>query len=119
MLCGGCGDSRQNPPDRAALSPGPVKRLLENGGEIQEVIARLHGRQRAGLGWTADALAREWAIMTEVVSEAVREALPHSEIEEAIRFLAGIVLRAERISRRSLQQASPARRGVSQPQAAD
>lgn len=99
-------------------SPGPARKHIEDGGEIQEVIARLHGRQRAGLGWTAEALAREWAIMTEVVSEVVRESLPHTEVDGAIRFLARVLARAERISRRSLQQAEPARHAVSHHQGA-
>ena len=90
-------------------APGPASKHLDDGGEIQEVIARLHGRQRAGLGWTADSLAREWLIITEVVAEAVREALPHTEVEGALRFLSRLFARAERISRRSLQQSEPAR----------
>lgn len=94
-------------------SPGPAHLHLQDGDEIQEVIARLHGQQRARLGWGADALAREWKIMTDVVAEAVRESLPHTEVDGSIRFLSRILARAERISRRSLQQADRARHTLS------
>ena len=93
-------------------SPAHAGKHFDDGSEIQEVIARLHGRQRAGLGWTADALMREWVILTEVVSEAVREALPHTEVGGAIRFVARILSQAERISRRSLHQAKASRTAV-------
>lgn len=90
-------------------SAGLAGKHMEDGSEIQEVVARLHGRQRARLGWPAEALSREWSIMNEVVAGAVREALPDTDVEGALRFLTRVLMRAERISRRSLQKAGRAR----------
>jgi PAS domain S-box-containing protein len=83
------------------------ERLLQDGGEIQRLVADLHGRQRAELGWTPEALRREWEILGEEIEVVVRKALPRgSEIGRALELLDRFLDRARRISRRSLAHAS-------------
>src|SRR5690606_13934886 len=45
--------------------------LLRDSAEIQRVVADLHGRQRAKLGWTEDALNGEFQILGEEIQRAV------------------------------------------------
>ncbi|CAN5731712.1 hypothetical protein BH23GEM3_BH23GEM3_12040 [soil metagenome] len=84
------------------------ERLLQDGSEIQRVVAELHGKQRAQLGWTAEAHGREWEILREVIGAAVRTALPGSDVEGALGLLGRFLERAELISQRSLRHANTA-----------
>ncbi len=86
----------------------PQDRLLQDGSEIQRVIAELHGRQRAELGWSADALDREWQILREEIENAVRtQARDDRDIEGALALLERFLDRARRISMRSRRHMSP------------
>jgi len=86
------------------------ERLLRDGSEIQRVICELHGAQRAQLGWTEEALRREWAILQDEIRKTVRRTAPaDSDIPGALRLLARFLEQAERISDQSLR--APARRG--------
>jgi hypothetical protein len=77
-------------------------RLLQDGSEIQRVVAELHGRQRAQLGWTAEALTREWTILWEEIESAVRSEIPLGEpIGGALDLLKRFLDRGERVSARS------------------
>ena len=77
-------------------------RLLQDGSEIQRVVAELHGRQRAQLGWTDEALRREWAILWEEIEAAIRREMPRDvEIRPALELLKRFLDRGERISGRS------------------
>ncbi|HSK19743.1 MAG TPA: ATP-binding protein [Longimicrobiales bacterium] len=77
-------------------------RLLQDGSEIQRVVAELHGRQRAQLGWTSGALTREWAILWQEIESAVhREVPPGVDIEGALDLLKRFLDRGERVSERS------------------
>ena len=51
---------------------GHPSSLLGDGTDIQRLVAERHGRQRAQLGWTEEALRREWQILAEEVDRAVR-----------------------------------------------
>jgi hypothetical protein len=86
-------------------APATAEVLLRDGSEIQRLIADLHGRQRARLGWSNEVLGREWEILVEEVEKAVRSAFTQdgAEIEGAVRLLQRILDRGERISRRSMQ----------------
>ncbi|MBA4157862.1 MAG: hypothetical protein H0X65_10355 [Gemmatimonadetes bacterium] len=85
------------------------ERLLQDGSEIQRVVAELHGKQRAQLGWTAEAHGREWEILREEVDAAVRKALPRgSAVGGALGLLGRFLERAELISQRSLRHANTA-----------
>jgi PAS domain S-box-containing protein len=82
------------------------ERLLQDGSEIQRIIAELHGRQRAALGWTGDAFYREWQILREEITTTLNTALPPSlDTSDARRLLMRFVDRAERIGSRTLHHA--------------
>lgn len=82
-------------------------RLLQDGSEIQRLIAGLHGKQRAQLGWSADALVREWEILRQEIGTAVERALPspRADIQDTLDLLERFLVSAETISHRSLRQA--------------
>ena len=77
-------------------------RLLQDGSEIQRVVAELHGRQRAQLGWSSHALSREWSILWNEIETAVRREVPPGiDIAEALDLLKRFLERGERVSERS------------------
>ncbi|HEU4632165.1 MAG TPA: GAF domain-containing sensor histidine kinase [Gemmatimonadaceae bacterium] len=51
---------------------GPESDLLRDGSTIQRVIAELHGAMRQARGWTEAQLVREYAILAEELTAAVR-----------------------------------------------
>jgi hypothetical protein len=77
-----------------------VAELLEDGSEIQRLISKLHGAQRARLGWTEDAIRREFTVLREVIVAAVRRKLsPRGvEIDSALEVPIRLLEHAERIS---------------------
>jgi PAS domain S-box-containing protein len=78
------------------------ERLLQDGSDIQRLVAELHGRQRAQLGWNSEALQREWAIMWEEIEACVHgEIRSGAELGGALDLLKRFLDRAERISLRS------------------
>lgn len=46
--------------------------LLKDGSQIQRLVAELHGRQRYRMGWTKEALNREYEILDEEVASLVK-----------------------------------------------
>ena len=84
-----------------------VAALVRDGTEIQRVISELHGAQRARLGWSEDALRREFQVLREEVDAAVRRNAPSgTEVDDALRLLARFLGYAERTSLRALRLAS-------------
>ncbi|MDP9348928.1 MAG: hybrid sensor histidine kinase/response regulator [Gemmatimonadota bacterium] len=68
----------------------PPERLLRDGSEIQRVISERHGQQRAQLGWTEDALRREYQILLEEVEAGIRQGLEpgsDADVESALEVL--------------------------------
>lgn len=47
--------------------------LMRDGSYIQRLIAELHGRQRYRMGWTAEALRREYEILDEELATLVKK----------------------------------------------
>ena len=47
--------------------------LMRDGTHIQRLIAELHGRQRYRMGWTAEALRREYEILDEEMAALVKK----------------------------------------------
>lgn len=87
-----------------ALEKGEAvsSQLLKDGSEIQRAIAELHGRQRAQLGWSREALAAECRVLLEEMHRAVRGGLPLDvDAEDALEIMTRFVDRAKRISIRS------------------
>jgi hypothetical protein len=46
--------------------------LLKDGSQIQRLVAELHGRQRFRMGWTQDALNREYEILQEEITALLK-----------------------------------------------
>lgn len=82
-----------------AENPVPASRLMQDGTEIQHVVAERHGRQRQQLGWEEEALRREYAILGEVLEEAIRATGAEGAAVAAATELVGALLAyAERTS---------------------
>jgi signal transduction histidine kinase len=90
-------------------SGGAPSALLTDSTDIQRFIADRHGQQRARLGWTAEALARESAILHDEVERGVCRCFhdPKYEIqrEEALGVIQRYLEQAAETSRRALERA--------------
>ena len=49
-----------------------ISDLLKDGSQVQQLVSTLHGAQRARLGWSEDALLREFEVLQEEVEKNVR-----------------------------------------------
>jgi PAS domain S-box-containing protein len=87
---------------------------LLDGTAIQRTVSERHGSQRFRLGWTEDAIRREFEILREEVSAAIRRQVTAprgTEVDEAVDAVGQFITSAERISlgsyRRAARQAGP------------
>ncbi len=83
-----------------ADSAGPeVSAILQGGNAIQRLTLELHGAQRHALGWSADAVRRDLALLREVVLSDLEE---QNDAGDQLRSVSGVLKRvfdqAERIS---------------------
>jgi signal transduction histidine kinase len=88
---------------------GEPSRLLTDGAEIQTIVAERHGSQRARMGWTPTALAREWEILTEEMERIIRrgaKGIPESVMSEAMGILGRFLEGARESSARALLRTS-------------
>jgi signal transduction histidine kinase len=86
-------------------SGGQPSALLSDGAEIQRMVAERHGAQRARLGWTVDALRREYEILREELNKVVRRtgrAIPQEVLGEAQMILERFVEQSEQLAVRAL-----------------
>jgi PAS domain S-box-containing protein len=84
--------------------------LVRDGSEIQNVIADLHGRQRARFGWTQETLSRETALLFHAIQSVVERACHDCEaanVDAALRIVQRMLNTAERVSSRHLEPAAP------------
>ena len=58
--------------------------LLADGSEIQRLVSELHGRQRFRLGWTEEALHREYEIMDAEVESLVKRYAPDKDVADKV-----------------------------------
>jgi PAS domain S-box-containing protein len=86
-------------------------RLIRDGTNIQRIISEQHGRQRRIVGWTEEALRREFEILATEVEHAVRHAeLPGSPatelpgVDDQLPILRLMLREAEEISVRGYYQ---------------
>jgi PAS domain S-box-containing protein len=80
--------------------------MVRDGSEIQHLIADLHGRQRARLGWTTDSLSREIDLLYDTIEDAVRrecDGRDTGHIRSALRVVRRMLDTAEQVSARHLQ----------------
>jgi signal transduction histidine kinase len=88
---------------------GQPSSLVADGGDIQRLVAERHGAQRARLGWSANALHREWAILREEITRVIRRrarSVPESAIVEGRIVIERFLEQSEEASQRALARAS-------------
>jgi hypothetical protein len=80
---------------------------MQDGVEIQRLIAERHGAQRARLGWTEATLKRECEILSEEVERALRHKLGEGggRLDEGLAVIRRQLDEATRIGIRALQRA--------------
>jgi hypothetical protein len=87
---------------------GQPSSLIADGSEIQRLVAERHGAQRARLGWTADAMQREWRILGEEIERAIRrrtQGLDESTIAEGLTIITRFIDQGIELSGRALTRA--------------
>ncbi|HET9004199.1 MAG TPA: ATP-binding protein [Gemmatimonadaceae bacterium] len=87
---------------------GEPSPLLVDAAEIQRFVAERHGIQRARLGWSAEALTREFEVIREEIEFAVERAFPGEgagRVSEAIALIARQLDQAREASTRALERA--------------
>ena len=91
-------------------SEGAPTMLLADTADLQRFIADRHGTQRARLGWTADALARECTILQEEVERAIRRCFNDPscapQVDEALGVTRRYLEQGAETSRRALERAT-------------
>jgi PAS domain S-box-containing protein len=90
------------------LAAGSDADLLRDGMAIQRAIAERHGAQRRRHGWSEDEVRREFAILREEVSAAIRRRVhpPRAkELEDAMDAMEVFIQSAERVSLASFGRA--------------
>ena len=88
---------------------GQPSSLVSDAGEIQRVLAERHGAQRARLGWTPNALHREWVILREEISRVIRRrarSIPERAIVESQIVIERFLEQSEEVSQRALARAT-------------
>jgi PAS domain S-box-containing protein len=85
--------------------------IVRDGTEIQRLVAELHARQRARLGWTEAQLARDFAHHADALEAMARRrtAATPAETETAVRVLRQLVDGAAGAARRAFRHARHAR----------
>jgi hypothetical protein len=91
-------------------SEGAPTTLLADSADLQRFISDRHGSQRARLGWSLDALARESALLEEEVERSIRRCFSDpscaAQAEEAIGVARRYLEQGAETSRRALERAS-------------
>ena len=93
---------------------GEPNAIISDATKIQCLIAECHGRHRAQLGWTANAIAREWAILREEIERLVRRhalALPEHGVSEALAIIGRSIEEGARVSGHAFSQSTGQRVG--------
>src|SRR4030095_16500 len=88
---------------------GQPSSLVADAGEIQRVVAERHGAQRARLGWTPNALHREWAILREEITRVIRRrarSISERAVAESQIVIERFLEQSEEASQRALSRAT-------------
>jgi signal transduction histidine kinase len=88
---------------------GEPSRLVKDIAHIQNHIADQHGEQRARLGWSVDALRREWVILREELERVIRRGakiVPEGAVPEAMLLIERMVEQARERSTAALLKQS-------------
>ena len=83
--------------------------LLEDGSEIQRLIAARHGEQRARLDWSAEEIRRDYVILREELASAARRraARRPGALARALGLIEHYVSRAEEVSLTAFAATAP------------
>ena len=95
-------------------SSGQPSAVVADSTDIQRFIAERHGAQRARLGWSASALACDYALLTEEVITSLRCAFPDAPmhaLDEALAVVTRMLEQAEIVSSRALERSTLANGG--------
>ena len=89
-------------------SRGAPSSLLLDSADIQRFVADRHGLQRARLGWSAEALAREAEVLRAEVERSVRRCFSDPkfapQVEEALGVMRRYLEQGAETSRRALDR---------------
>ena len=95
-------------------SRGAPSALLLDSADIQRFVADRHGLQRARLGWTTDALAREYTLLGAEIERSVRRCFTDpkcaQQVDEALGVIGRYLEQAAETSRRALERMMHQRR---------
>ena len=104
---------------------GQPSGLIADGTEIQRILSEKHGAQRSRLGWSAEHLQAEYAILRNELGRTLRRrarAIPDTAIDDGLAILSRVLEQAEESSLRGFHRARASARidsvGVSAPAAA-
>jgi PAS domain S-box-containing protein len=86
---------------------GLQSEMLKDGGEIQRVLADLHGRQRRRLGWTESDIRREYEILAGQILSLVARRVPDGagDVDTALEVLHRLLERAAETSVQAFRHA--------------
>jgi signal transduction histidine kinase len=93
----------------AGEARGQPSTVIADASELQRFVAERHGLQRAKLGYSREALAREWTILREQIERVIRRAasaVPEPALSEALALVERFIDQARQISDRSLFRAA-------------
>jgi hypothetical protein len=88
---------------------GQPSSIIADASELQRFVAERHGLQRAKLGYSREALAREWGILGEEIERVIRRvapSVPEPALGEALALVERFIDQARQISERSLMRAT-------------
>jgi PAS domain S-box-containing protein len=81
-----------------ARGSGAPTGLLRDSDDIQELIARRHGAQRRRIGWSEEALRREWEVLRQEIENVARRSVPPDSdgaLQEALTVVRELLDRSE------------------------
>ncbi len=84
---------------------GTPSSLIADGTEIQHLLSERHGAQRGRLGWSVQALRREWQVLRSEIERAIRrrsQGVSERTLAEALTIVQRLVEQAEDASCRAL-----------------
>ena len=87
---------------------GQPSALIADGAEIQRIVSEKHGAQRARLGWSAEHVRREYAILRDELGRTIRRrarAIPDSAVDDGLVILSRVLEQAEEASVRGFHRA--------------
>ncbi len=91
--------------EESAGRPSP---FLADATLIQRLVAERHGVQRARLGWTEEAVRREYAILRQELQRTLEGCSPtrdERQLESTLQFLSRFLDQAEYVSVRAMERA--------------